>query len=214
MRRSFGVLCVAAALGVGLCWTVYRSVRGEAASRPTTGSAGASRPEDDATPSQVAELRRELGELRRQVWAQGQRAGGEPSRGEAARARDPRTDPEARAEYERARREAIAGVEAGFRGEATDPRWSPAASTAVQAVLAADDKLRSLAREVECRSRTCRVEIADDGTGELDKVLPEFTVRVGQDLSSAVYDRAQGADGVPRRILYLSRPSTPQVTQR
>lgn len=214
MKRFSRVLWLAAALGAGLCWTVYRSGGDQVVARGTPGSTGASRPGDAATPSQLAELRRELGELRRQVWTQGQRGpASEPPRGDPAGTRDPRTDPEARAEYERARREAIAGVDAAFRGEAEDPRWAGSAASAIQAALAADDRLRLLVRGVECRSRTCRVEIADDGAAGLDKVLPELTLRVGQGLSSAVYDRVEGPEGA-RRIIYLSRPSTPQAVQR
>jgi hypothetical protein len=204
---------VCATLGVGLCWIAYRSVGGEVVSRPNIRSAGTSRPDDDPAPAQVAELRRELHELRSQVWAQGRQAAGESPGAEASRARDPHTDAEARAEYERARREAIAGVEAAFRGEAMDPQWSSSASAAVQTALAIDDKLRALTRGIECRSRTCRVEIADDGSGELDKTLPEVAMHLTQDLSSAVYDRSQGADGAPRRIIYLSRPGAPQAAR-
>lgn len=206
MRRFSGILCVVATLSAGLCWMVYQSVREQVArAAPDAASASRDRPHDDAVTPQLLALQRELVELRRQVRAQAQRGTDEPPPPVPARDRDPRTDPEARAEYERARREAIAGVDAAFRGEATDPRWSATASSAIQAVFATDDRLRPLARGVECHARTCRVEIADDGSGELNKGLPEIAMRVGRELPNAVYDRVQGADGTPRQIIYFSR---------
>jgi hypothetical protein len=207
MRRFSGILCVVAMISAGLCWMVYRSVR-EQAARAAPDAVGALRPErphDDAASPQLLAMQRELAELRHQVRAQAQREPGETPPAEPPRARDPRTDPEARAESERARHEAIAGVDAAFRGEAMDPRWSATASSTIQTAFASDDKLRPLARGVECRSRTCRVEIADDGSAELNKGLPEIAMRVGRELPNAVYDRVQGADGTPRQIIYFSR---------
>jgi hypothetical protein len=209
MRRFSGILWVAMTLGVGLCWMVCRSVRDEAATHAATDAPGASRSELSAevAPAQLAELRRELAALRHELAAQGRRTAG-ASIDMSTRTRPSRTDTDVRAEYERARREAIAGVDAAFRGEARDPRWSATASSAIQTALATDDKLRPLAREIECRSQTCRVEIAEDGAGELDRMLPDIVLRVGRDLPSALYDRAQGADGTTHQIIYLSRPST------
>src|SRR4051812_15142925 len=136
MRRFSGILWVVAALGAGLCWVVFRAVHDPPA-RAAPEGAGAARPEPahgGAAVQQIRALQRELVELRHQVSGQTQRGSGEPAQADPVRARDPRTDPDARAEYVRARREAIAGVEAAFRGEATQPRWSATASSAIQTV--------------------------------------------------------------------------------
>jgi hypothetical protein len=38
-------------------------------------------------------------------------------------------------------------------------------------------------------------------------------MQLGEELSSAVYTRGQGADGTLRRIIYLSRPIKPPSTR-
>ena len=120
-------------------------------------------------------------------------------------------DPEARAEVERKYQAYIAGVDAAFRQEATEPRWSSAASAAVHKVIAGDDDLRPLARGVECRSHTCRVEIADDGSGKLGKLLPMFAQQVGQELPSVLANRVENAGDTATVVLYMSRRNATQA---
>jgi len=99
----------------------------------------------------------------------------------------------------------MAGIGDAFRNEATDPRWSSSTSSVVQAALVADNDLRSLARGVECRSRTCRVEIADDGSVKLGKILPMFAQQVGRELPSVAAERVEDAGGAATMVLYMSR---------
>jgi hypothetical protein len=212
MKRSRGLLTITALLGVGLCGIVVRSVYTSAEAPTESGLAPAKQPASGAAASEsaeLAEMRREIAQLRRQVWTQEQRqAAAGPGKAEAqdpAAAKDPRTDPEARAEQERKYREYMAGVDAAFRKETTDPRWSSATSSAVQTALIADNDLRPLARGVECRSHTCRVEIADDGSGKLGKILPMFAQQVGQELPSVVANRVEDAGGAATMVLYMFR---------
>ena len=121
--------------------------------------------------------------------------------------------PELRAEQERKRREYVAGVEAAFHQENRDPRWAAATSAVVQTALDAESELRPLARAVECRAQTCRVEIVDDGSGKLGKVLPMFAQQVGPALPSMIADRAEDASGAAIMVLYLSRSIAPPSTQ-
>lgn len=218
MKRSHGLLTITALLGVGLCGVVYRSVRTGAEAPAGSSLAPAKQPVGGATTpesTELAEMRREMAQLRRQVWAQEQRlAAADPAMANAqdsAAAKDPRTDPEARAEQERRYREFMASVDAAFRKETTDPRWSSATSSVVQTALIADNDLRPLARGVECRSHTCRVEIADDGSGKLGKILPVFAQQVGQDLPSVITHRVEDAGGVATMVLYMSRRDTTQA---
>jgi hypothetical protein len=211
MKRSLGFLTIAALLGIGLYSVVYRSVHTGAETPTDSDIASAKRRAGNTTTSESAELaqmRQELTQLKHQLWTQGQRlAATDPARAEAhdPTAKDPRTDPEARAEQERKYREYMASVDAAFRKEATDPHWSSTTSSAVQTALIANSDLRPLARGVECRSRTCRVEIADDGSGKLGKILPVFAQQVGQELPSVTADRVQDASGAATMILYMSR---------
>ena len=209
MKRLLAFLTVTVLLGIGLYSTVYRSVH--TGTEAPTDRDGASAKRSPATPesAELAELRQELTQLKRQMWTQGQGVSAtDPAKADAhdpAGAKDPRTDPEARAEQERKYREYMASVDAAFRNEATDPRWSSATSSVVQTALTADSDLRPLARGVECRSRTCRVEIADDGSGKLGKLLPMLAQKVGRELPSVTADRVQEAGGAVTMVLYMSR---------
>ncbi|HEY0481441.1 MAG TPA: hypothetical protein VGD37_28190 [Kofleriaceae bacterium] len=196
-------------LAIGLCVVVYWSVR-TAVGIPTADSSPARRADDPAQPFRAAARQPAPAPPR----AQGQRPPGVDSAGSAPQEpviRDPRNDPEARAEGQRKYRAYIAGVEAAFRKEATDPRWSSATSGVVQAALASDDELRPLARGVECRARTCRVEIAEDTSGRLGKLLPVFAQQVAQELPVAVVDRVQDPGGGTKMILYMSRRDDAQA---
>jgi hypothetical protein len=196
-------------LAIGLCVVVYWSVRA-AVGNPSADSSPARRADDPAQPSRAAARQPAPAPPR----AQGQRTPEVDSAGSAAQEpalRDPRKDLEARAEDQRQYRAYIAGVEAAFRKEATDPRWAQAASAAVQAALASDGELRPLARGVECRGRTCRVEIAEDASGRLGKLLPVFAQQVAQELPNAVVDRVQDPGGGTKMILYMSRRDDAQA---
>jgi hypothetical protein len=195
------------ALAVGLCVAVYCSVR-TATGVPAAASASAPRagaPEPSKPAAPQPELAR--------PGAQDQRSPGADLAAPAAQepVKDPRADPEARAEDQRKHRAYIAGVEAAFRKEATDPRWSSTTSAVVQAALASEGELRPLTRGVECRTRTCRVEIADDGSGKLGKLLPVFAQQVGQELPSAVADRVEDPAGGAKMVLYMSRRDDAQA---
>jgi len=212
------------ALGGSSCGLVYLLAR-TAISEPATEHpveqlvAGAVTPEA----RELAELQREMARLRVQVWNQGQRLTADPAKVVAydpattqapdpSTAQDPRINPEARAEQERQYHEYMAGVEDAFRNEVRDLQWSSATSSVVRAAITGDDDLRTLARDMECRSHTCRVEIVDDGSGKLDKVLPAFTQQVGQDLPSLVADHVEDAGGGKMIVLYMSRGDNAQAT--
>src|SRR5262249_43632991 len=157
-------LVVAVLFGIGLCCVVYRSMRTTPEALTDPAASGARQLASDAAAAgtaEIAELRQQLSQLRDQVLSHEQKL----------RVADPAA-PEVRAEQERRRRDFVAGLEAKFRDELRDPQWSAATAAAVRTALASDDDLRPLARGVECRSQTCRVEIAEDGSGKLGKLIP------------------------------------------
>jgi hypothetical protein len=103
-------------------------------------------------------------------------------------------------------RDDLARIEAGFRDEATDPRWAPAMSSAIQAALISAGGLRPLAHGVECRARSCRIVIAEDGSGGVDDLVARVARQVGGDLPSAITGRVDHGRGAATVVLYLSRP--------
>lgn len=85
-------------------------------------------------------------------------------------------------------------------------------SSAVQAAIGETAELRQMAKGVECRSSTCRVELTDDGSGKLASILPMFAMRVGQQLPSVDARRIGDASGAATLVLYMSRHSDAEVT--
>lgn len=200
--RSSGSLLVFAALlaiglGVGALYRALRAPAGPPAAAALEAPGSAAAPE----PAELAALRRRMAQLEARLWIQAQRQAAP----EAAPAMQPDAEPEARADAERRQRDHVAAVAAEFRDEASDPGWASSASAAIQAAIAADDALRPLVRGVECRARTCRVALADEGPDGAGKGLPMLVQRLGAELPRVVFDRAEDAGGGSTLILYMSR---------
>jgi hypothetical protein len=156
---------------------------------------------------EVARLRAEVAAMQRWIHVQKRRTTGVVSEKAEAPAKDPRTDRAARAEAERERQQQMEVVEASFRREPADPRWSLEAEGAVQEVLASDEIVQDTLLGLECRSQSCRVELADDDTGELAKVLPLLLQQLAQTLPSATANYVEDGHGGKTVILYMSRES-------
>ena len=156
---------------------------------------------------QVILLRREVAAVQRQLYEQGQTATSVASGREEDPANDPRTDPAARAAVERQRQEQMAVLEANFQQEPTDRGWSSEAVAAVQEVLASDETVQTAVRGIECRSSTCRVELADDDTGESAKVMPILLQQLAETLPNVTANQVDDSAGGKRTILYMSRES-------
>lgn len=205
MMRALGALAITALLGAGLylvvdhaVCTTTRASAGEPGVKPATGA--------PSNAPELAAIRQTVARLEAKVWADlPPAAAAEPTRAAPEEHdRDPRKDPEAREQQRRQHHEYMAGVDAAFRKEPVDPGWSSATSLVVRDAIAADADLRTLARGMECRSRTCRVELADDGSGKLSEIVPMFTSQIGRDLPSMVAERIDDG-GTATMVLYLSR---------
>ena len=156
---------------------------------------------------EVALLRREVSAVQRQIHEQRQAATVVALEREEDPAKDPRTELATRAAAERVRQQQMAVLEANFRHEPTDSRWSSEAVGAVQAALASDDTVQNLLLDLDCRSHTCRVELAEDDTGELAKVLPLILQQLAQTLPNGTASYVDAGDGSKAMILYLSHES-------
>lgn len=107
------------------------------------------------------------------------------------------------------RLESVAGADAAFGSEPIDPRWSSATSSAIESALVARNGLRPLAHSVECRSRTCRITLGEDGAGNLETILSVFQAE--RDLPGAAGARVDHGAAGATMVLYLSRPAEPPV---
>ena len=160
----------------------------------------ASVPDDAALTLQVARLRREVADLRVQFTRM---AGGPVST--APGQSNSRTDPGARAETEQAERLRLAASESAFRNEPNDTGWSRNAAASVRAALQGDTPLRGELRSVECRSRSCRVELGADPTGANFPDLPVRLLQLAQTLPNLTATQVDQGDGRKATVLYLSR---------
>lgn len=210
MKRFTHVLLALGALGVGGAGVLLRCARGASdVPGPPSADVERARGEREVTSeaAELAELRRELSQLRRQVHAQEEHLASVvavPGTPGETQERDPRTDLELREEAERKHREYMAERETSFRKEPEDPRWAAATAAALHAAMADDRELRASARSVECRSSTCRLELTDDGSGRLDRLVPRFAMHVAQELRSATATRVQDPSGAVTMVLYMS----------
>jgi hypothetical protein len=211
MKPPRNSLVIMILLGAGLYGALFRFAcagaqqpandRGATSANPAAGSNSA--PELP----QFAALRRELVGLRMQIQASEQRLAVAPeeSKRQEPELKDPRTDPEARAEYDRTRREYIAGLDAAFRKETMDPTWSSPTAAAVKEAISGDERQHLVVRDVECRSHTCRLELPDDGSGSIGKILPVLAQKVGHDIGGITSGHNDDAGAGPTMVLYMSR---------
>ncbi|MEI2454892.1 hypothetical protein [Lysobacter firmicutimachus] len=123
---------------------------------------------------------------------------------------DARADPAAlrqRAEAGERKHEAyLDALRQNFRRETADPSWSPAMTSRLWNAIRADEAMREAARDVECRSTLCRVEIRDGGDARLQKQLPLWSQQFADALPRMVAQYAPGANGRGEMVLYLLGP--------
>jgi len=154
-------------------------------------------------------LRAEVSSLRRQMLTQTQ---SQPSASIDATSDNPdknlRIDPLARAEAENNRKKQMAAVESDFRKERSDPKWSSRTTSLVQNILNIDDVTRAETRSVECRSQSCRIEIVDDGSGELSKTMPLLAQRFASSFPNISADQIDQGNGKVTTVLYISNETS------
>lgn len=158
-----------------------------------------------ALSEQVVFLRREVAALQRQFQEQRQEIMGVAVEGETPPLEVPRPDPTILTAMERERQEQMAAIEASFRQEPSDPQWSFAMTGVVQEALAGEETLQTALQNLECRSSTCRVEIADDDAGELAKSMPVVLQQLASTLPNVIADQVEDGGGNRSLLLYLSR---------
>jgi hypothetical protein len=211
-KRVAGLAVIA-----GLASAVYLYV-GDRHAAPTGRSASAVSdttrdcPECRRMADRIEALQRNVAALNAQLSAQAARP---PPRPLADTSKDskPPTDMDdvqaVRAADAERRRAYMAGVAESFARERVDGVWANRASVRVNAALSGDEMLRGFAHNVECRSQTCRIEIADDGTGILSRRLPFVALGLADVLPSVSTEPADPASGHGGMVLYMSNQPPP-----
>lgn len=170
-------------------------VRNEPASLPALSQSAAS--------SELARLRRDVAYLRAEMRAlRDQRADEDDSR-----ARPDPSDPELEARLREEHREYLTDLAENFPNESVDRSWS---STTYDAIVDALESsgLKGSTDGVECRSQTCRVEVATP-TREDFYSMSMFVLEVAQALPKVDYDHVDDGEGNRRTIMYMSRFDDP-----
>jgi len=121
-------------------------------------------------------------------------------------AKDDRTPEQINADDDRRHREYMAGVSQAFRQEPVEPRWAAQVGATLRQSITGNSVIRDFARDVECRSRTCRVVLEENSANfdKLNKQLPAFVLSIGETLPSVAAEHTQDGNGSGTVVLYMS----------
>jgi hypothetical protein len=159
---------------------------------------------DFALKEEVDSLKAEVRSLRHQPPAQSSAVA---SRADGPTAANVAADQGAREEAVRARQAQMEVVEAAFRGQAVDQSWSTNTTSAIHEVLNSAEAGGLQAESIDCRSSSCRVELHDDGTGQLAKSLPIVALQLAGTMPTVTANTIPQGDGTSNVVLYMSRES-------
>jgi hypothetical protein len=166
----------------------------------------------------IERLRAELAQVQGQLLTLRDRVD-EPKMPEAAAAAaepeklDPETLRARREEGARRWKEHMSEVATAFEQETHNHGFATTAKGAVDRAIQSSPVLQKLANNVDCRSRTCRVEIHDGKSPDVSKQLPIFLQSIGRTLSTAQADYVDGENGQKTAVLYLTN-DPPDAAQR
>jgi hypothetical protein len=172
-------------------------------------------PEVERLRSELALMQGQLVGLRDLVSEQKAPAPSPPSAPAAEpEAFDPAALQQRREESARRWKEHMAEVAMGFEQEAPDRNFAATSQAAVARALQSNPAIQASAGKLDCRSRTCRIEIRDDGRDQLGKQLPLFLQAVGGTLPRAEADHVVGENGQKTMLLYLTTEEPAAKTAR
>ncbi|MFB9241550.1 hypothetical protein IV454_06865 [Massilia antarctica] len=163
---------------------------------PPSAPARAAPPPSAPPPNDIAQLRQEVASLRREVADLRMLL----TRAPMAAAPAPLAAPQV------AETSTVAPSETMFRAEQTDPAWSTYATSAVRAALArANAGLESQVRRLECRTKTCRVEINPTSADLLESSMAAVLANVAAAIPNMTATQVGSDDGSEATVLYLTR---------
>jgi hypothetical protein len=148
-------------------------------------------------PGEIAQLRQEVAGLRREVAELRMIIARAPAAPQPVGALAPLPAGDAAG---------LAPAETMFRSEQLDQAWSGQAAAAVRVALArASAGLDAQVRRLECRTRTCRVELNPASADQLDSVMPAILANLGASLPNVTATQVGSDDASEATVLYLTR---------
>lgn len=156
--------------------------------------------------SEISSLRQQLFSLSTDIKKNAQHAESESLAGEGKKKA---VDMEHQKENaDKAHQARLDALESSFRNEREDPRWSSATLSMLQSTVNNDEGLRASTRHIECRSKTCRVEISDRAPEKVSESIGALMKQAEQTLPSISASQVDEGDGTLTTVLFLSREST------
>jgi hypothetical protein len=101
-------------------------------------------------------------------------------------------------------REYMSSVAERFAAERIDSTWALQMSARIHAAFEDHPALQGLSHDIDCRARTCRVTIENDGSGRISTRLPTLALSVTDVLPSISAERVDQGNGRSAMVLYMS----------
>lgn len=205
------ILWIVTALAVaGASWSTMhrpdaRVSSSEGADTRAPGSVTHSPPQSDPMRAEVDELRREMA-LLKSVVAERSRASTQPTFSAQSAKAEPVSDADVSSQADDEQRffDHVATVAASFSSETRDQTWANEVGIALESALATEE-LKSLSlQSIDCRTKTCRVEIDEDAS-VLAGALPHLALQMAGTLPNMVSQRTERQNGSATVVLYMSR---------
>jgi hypothetical protein len=111
-----------------------------------------------------------------------------------------RNSPE-RAAWEAERQAMLAETESKFLAEPRDSGWSPGVTTSIREAANRHAGVNNVLRTLDCRSKSCRLEVADEEATALD--VSRFLVDCGAIFPKVVANRITSPDGKASYVYYM-----------
>jgi hypothetical protein len=183
------------------------------------GRAAKARSSDARPPAErdeLAEMKREVGALRGEVratalhtqlgnFALQQAPGSEPAASGQAVEAEPPLSPE---ESELRREEQMTRIASSFQAEVRNPDWSRKVEGEIAAAMK-DDKIRLTAKSVDCRSKSCRIELEQGDPAAQGKGMPLLANHLAASLPDGMSHEESDGHGGSNTVFYFFRDGIP-----
>ena len=114
----------------------------------------------------------------------------------------------AREEDTRRWKDHMAEVALEFDGETFDRNFSARATSALNEAMGSNPVIKGAAEKLECRSRTCRLEIRDATNSTVSTQLPLFLMSLHDSLPSMQADNFRAPNGQTTVVLFLTNETS------
>lgn len=220
--KSIGAIVAVAAIAAGLF--VFANTRPTAlpGSRPLSGSVSGDCPQCGQLLLQIDALQRDLTDVKSRLASQQNQLSGKlqdlSKQPVSLAPRDPETvmaEMHAGRAADAERHHAyVAEVAQAFNNEKTSAGWATQVASRINTAIGSDDALKDVPHSVECRERTCRLQIDDDSSGKVNQSIPFVAMRLVDVLPEISAERVDQGNGRSTMVLYMSSQRLQQAVSK